>query len=880
MKKILLSVLTIVFLVNLGYSQYDIKLDSIVCPQGNYAIWDNNQFPAINVKNVGVDQIDEIDVYYCINEGDTIHRNLTALALATDQVRQVLFTAIDLPEGLNQVIAWVEIPETDEVDYENNELSAEFQVAGADIGICEIESPIPFYCGFDVLTPQVWIKNYDQVAIDSFKVMYRIDFFQPVLQNVIATVEAGDSVLVEFDPVSLNSGNHAIQYTCSQPNGTLDPVSSNNSMGLNFEFSNGKEYLIELMTDQYAGETSWTLTNSNDQVIASNGTLSGNTLSTTSLCLPPDCYTFSIFDSFGDGICAGFGDGYYTFTEVETTTVLGTGCDYGDGTTVDFCVDIPAGAPIANFSSSSVNSCSGEVTFYDISLCNPDATAWLWDFGDGTSSTEQNPTHVYNINSMYDISLDVTNANGTASINIPNFLEVARNEPPYIADTYFCQGENILFLAPEGNDNMYWYLNQDDETPDGISSNYTILNPENDTVIYYQYNNIATSQYVGLEDNSGVGGYFGFGIDRAVYFDAHTDLIIKSTKVYANDDGNRTFTLKNSGGVTLDTRVINILAGESVIDLDFQVYEGDNYALHINTSNNLAYSGDYGEPNIGYPFTIPGVISFTGNNYSGWESFWYFFYNVEVQEGFEGSCSSSIEPVYAYLSTPSVSIGNDSTVCNGNSIVVSSDAEFASYIWSNDSTTSDIVITEPNTYSLTVSDDYACTASTEMTFGNFDEILYTVSFEDASAEDESNAWVEVTTTQGDEPFVIVWSDESTDFELTNLYHGTYHYTITDNNGCSVNDSVVVGFEDNSSIENSISNQLEVYPNPVSGTLHISTSDERINSLKLYNISGQVLVSESVNSTNTTLEMSNFSNGVYFVEIICNDEIIRQKVVKK
>ncbi|NOT31807.1 MAG: DNRLRE domain-containing protein, partial [Planctomycetes bacterium] len=40
------------------------------------------------------------------------------------------------------------------------------------------------------------------------------------------------------------------------------------------------------------------------------------------------------------------------------------------------------------------------------------ATSWLWDFGDGTSSTEQNPQHLYPTTGTYTVTLQVTNAAG------------------------------------------------------------------------------------------------------------------------------------------------------------------------------------------------------------------------------------------------------------------------------------------------------------------------------------------------------------------------------------------------------------------------------------------------------------------------------------
>jgi PKD repeat protein len=52
-----------------------------------------------------------------------------------------------------------------------------------------------------------------------------------------------------------------------------------------------------------------------------------------------------------------------------------------------------------------------EVAFVDLSTGHP--TSWLWDFGDGTTSTERHPIHVYPAGGSYDVSLVASNAQGS-----------------------------------------------------------------------------------------------------------------------------------------------------------------------------------------------------------------------------------------------------------------------------------------------------------------------------------------------------------------------------------------------------------------------------------------------------------------------------------
>ncbi|MFC7669444.1 PKD domain-containing protein [Hymenobacter humi] len=79
--------------------------------------------------------------------------------------------------------------------------------------------------------------------------------------------------------------------------------------------------------------------------------------------------------------------------------------------------------PIINFSSSYVpGGCVNPVQFTDMSTNLP--TSWLWDFGDGSTSTAQNPSHQYTASGNYNVSLSATNANGTASITRLNAVTI------------------------------------------------------------------------------------------------------------------------------------------------------------------------------------------------------------------------------------------------------------------------------------------------------------------------------------------------------------------------------------------------------------------------------------------------------------------------
>lgn len=76
--------------------------------------------------------------------------------------------------------------------------------------------------------------------------------------------------------------------------------------------------------------------------------------------------------------------------------------------------------PDAEFSSDRNLSCSGSVQFQDESQNIP--TAWSWDFGDGNTSTQQNPLHTYSTSGTYNVRLIASNSYGSDTIIKNNFI--------------------------------------------------------------------------------------------------------------------------------------------------------------------------------------------------------------------------------------------------------------------------------------------------------------------------------------------------------------------------------------------------------------------------------------------------------------------------
>ena len=102
---------------------------------------------------------------------------------------------------------------------------------------------------------------------------------------------------------------------------------------------------VTINLDDYPEETSWSITNANGATVASGGTYAGQpdgSTVTEDVCLVEGCYDFTINDSFGDGICCGYGNGSYSVADAYGD-ILASGGQFGSTEITPFCVSSPPG---------------------------------------------------------------------------------------------------------------------------------------------------------------------------------------------------------------------------------------------------------------------------------------------------------------------------------------------------------------------------------------------------------------------------------------------------------------------------------------------------------------------------------------------------------
>jgi hypothetical protein len=186
----------------------------------------------------------------------------------------------------------------------------------------------------------ITFRNYGSQPLTSLDLTYDINGGTPATYNWTGNMASGATETVtitnvSFSPVA-NVGQtpgNVVSWTASNPNGQVDQNASNNSSSSKFthkdlsgEVLNGIDagtINVSILTDGYGSETSWDIKDESGNVVGSGGPYSNNTqINETAIVSAQLCYTFTLYDSYGDGMCCTNGVGQALITDANGNVIF------------------------------------------------------------------------------------------------------------------------------------------------------------------------------------------------------------------------------------------------------------------------------------------------------------------------------------------------------------------------------------------------------------------------------------------------------------------------------------------------------------------------------------------------------------------------------
>lgn len=136
--------------------------------------------------------------------------------------------------------------------------------------------------------------------------------------------------------------------------------------------------------------------------------------------------------NFGDSTTSTIKSPSHVFSSVGTFNITLTASNSNGSNTLvknSYITTLSGSTPQANFSATPT---TGNIlmtsNFTDLSINNP--TSWLWNFGDGTTSTSKNPSKSFSVPGTYNVKLTATNSYGSNTIIKNNYIVLSYNLAP------------------------------------------------------------------------------------------------------------------------------------------------------------------------------------------------------------------------------------------------------------------------------------------------------------------------------------------------------------------------------------------------------------------------------------------------------------------
>jgi len=192
-------------------------------------------------------------------------------------------------------------------------------------------------CG-ETASPSVVVQNYGFDPITSLSIEYSINNGSSETYSWAGSLESLRSTTIELPSIGYSpSDTNSVNIILSD-----DENNENNSSIFYFDQSTSYDtslVTLNLVTDNYGVETTWALTDSSGYIVAEGGGYSNNSTTSLGIEIPSsdECYTFTINDAYGDGICCVYGTGSYSITD-DSGNVIFSGGVFGSTEATTFRV--------------------------------------------------------------------------------------------------------------------------------------------------------------------------------------------------------------------------------------------------------------------------------------------------------------------------------------------------------------------------------------------------------------------------------------------------------------------------------------------------------------------------------------------------------------
>ncbi len=239
---------------------------------------------------------------------------------------------------------------------------------------------------------EVVVKNQGAIALTSveIKVLANGVNVNQFTKNVVIPPQGKESFTIQIDNSQAPTSNVLIELV--KVNGQMDGDFANNFIASPTPTSTDYDQVtLHIIPDNFPEETSWEVIEESSGKLVANGSLSSSTSTyAENICLDfTKCYSLYMYDSYGDGMCCDYGNGYFFMLNPMGDTLLNNNGKFGNKIREVFCPDgtgceIDGQIQITHTSSPSAS--DGEIKIYSSSGIRP----FLYSIDNGITYIDSN----------------------------------------------------------------------------------------------------------------------------------------------------------------------------------------------------------------------------------------------------------------------------------------------------------------------------------------------------------------------------------------------------------------------------------------------------------------------------------------------------------
>ncbi len=318
-------------------STFDLAVTEVINPKSSSSLTDS-EYVTVNVENAGLRELSDFQLSVFVDSILIEEKQINEELASLNSMEVSFDTPIDFSEVRDYELMVIVKHPIDGYDKNDTLINTISKIYHLDAGISLNEG---FSGCEDKITIVANVSNFGEANFTNTQIEVTTNGL--VTDTIIysGTIISMSTVEIPIDITeNLVQSNNDIQLKIISINGMNDQNDSNNNSNIFVDIANDLGILTLIINpDNWPEETSWIVQTTDTGETVASGSLDNDSVQyVEDFCVNnTSCYELFVFDSYGDGICCGFGEGNFSLLNSEGDTLIYNDGNFGSIVIEEFC---------------------------------------------------------------------------------------------------------------------------------------------------------------------------------------------------------------------------------------------------------------------------------------------------------------------------------------------------------------------------------------------------------------------------------------------------------------------------------------------------------------------------------------------------------------